>query len=264
MTHSYAFECLDRTLRDLMKSVDPQRYHQPFGGITVVFGGDFRQVLPVIPFASRADVVNASITRSRIWNFCKVFTLNRNMRLGQSDSEERNEVLRQFANWVLSIGDGLFPNVDTSNDGINEFDVDLPDCYCNMSDSNSVEKIVDAVFPDLQKLYHSPQYLAERAILTPTNKTASEINSVIVDKLPREAVSYYSLDEAQEFGGSESEFPMCFPSEYLHNFNMLGVPAHQLILKEGGMVMLMRNLDQTVGLCNGTRMVVTKCLKHSV
>ncbi|XP_063939345.1 uncharacterized protein LOC135148359 [Daucus carota subsp. sativus] len=264
MTHRYAFECLDRTLRDLMKSVDPQRYHQPFGGITIVFGGDFRQVLPVIPFASRADVVNASITRSRVWKFCKVFTLNRNMRLGQSDSEERNEVLRQFAKWVLSIGDGSFSNVDKSKDGITEFDIDLPDGYCNMSDSNSVEKIVDAVFPDLQKMYHSPQYLAERAILTPTNKTAAEINSVIVDKLPGEAVSYYSRDEAQEFGGSESDFPMCFPSEYLHNFNMPGVPAHELILKEGAMVMLMRNLDQTVGLCNGTRMVVTKCLKHSV
>ena len=98
MTHRYAFECLDRTLRDLMKSVHPERYHQPFGGITIDFGGDFRQVLPIIPFASRADTVNASITRSRIWRFCKVFILNRNMRLGRSDDAARDEVLRQFAN----------------------------------------------------------------------------------------------------------------------------------------------------------------------
>ena len=124
--------------------------------------------------------------------------------------------------------------------------------------------MIEAVFPDLEKMYHSPEYLGERAILTPTNKTASYINSVIVDKLPGDPVSYYSRDDAQDFGGSESEFPMCFPSEYLHNLNMPGVPAHHLILKEGAMVMLMRNLDQTVGLCNGTRMIVTKCLKHSV
>ncbi|WOG87481.1 hypothetical protein DCAR_0206707 [Daucus carota subsp. sativus] len=28
--------------------------------------------------------------------------------------------------------------------------------------------------------------------------------------------------------------------------------------------MLMRNLNQTLGLCNGTRMMITKCLKHCV
>ena len=28
--------------------------------------------------------------------------------------------------------------------------------------------------------------------------------------------------------------------------------------------MLMRNLNQTLGLCNETRMMVTKCLKHCV
>ncbi|XP_074376704.1 uncharacterized protein LOC141718223 [Apium graveolens] len=41
MQHRYAFECLDRSLRDIMKSVDPKRYSMPFGGITVVLGGDF-------------------------------------------------------------------------------------------------------------------------------------------------------------------------------------------------------------------------------
>lgn len=41
MQHRYAFEFLDRSLRDLMKSVDPDRASMPFGGITVVLGGDF-------------------------------------------------------------------------------------------------------------------------------------------------------------------------------------------------------------------------------
>ncbi|XP_017225092.1 uncharacterized protein LOC108201309 [Daucus carota subsp. sativus] len=186
------------------------------------------------------------------------------MRLGQSNDENRDEVLRQFASWVPSIGNGEFSNVDSTDSNLSEFDVDLPQRYCNMSKSNSIEKMIDAVFPNMEKQYHSPRYLGKRAILTPTNKTASYINSVIVDKLPGEAISYFSRDEAQEFGGSESEFPMCFPYEYLHKLNMPGVPAHELILKEGAMVMLMRNLDQTVSLCNGTRMIVTKCLKHSV
>lgn len=62
MQHRYAFECLDRSLRDIMKSVHPKRFHMAFGGITVLLGGDFRQILPVIKYGSRADVLSASIT----------------------------------------------------------------------------------------------------------------------------------------------------------------------------------------------------------
>ncbi|XP_074328238.1 uncharacterized protein LOC141666143 [Apium graveolens] len=35
---------------DIMKAVDLERYAMPFGGITVVLGGDFRQILPVITY----------------------------------------------------------------------------------------------------------------------------------------------------------------------------------------------------------------------
>lgn len=42
------------------------------------------------------------------------------------------------------------------------------------------------------------------------------------------------------------------------------IPKHELNFKVGCVVMLMRNLNQIMGLCNGTRMVLTKCLKNSV
>ena len=42
MSNKQHIECVDRSLRDILK-VD-----KPFGGITVVFGGDPRQILPVI------------------------------------------------------------------------------------------------------------------------------------------------------------------------------------------------------------------------
>ena len=40
----------------------------PFGGITVVFGGDFHQTLPVVPKALRQAIVGASIARSPLWH----------------------------------------------------------------------------------------------------------------------------------------------------------------------------------------------------
>lgn len=46
--------------------------------------------------------------------------------------------------------------------------------------------------------------------------------------------------------------------------NPSGLPHHELKLKVGTVVMLMRNLNQTLGLCNGTRMMVTKCLSQCV
>ena len=43
MTQRQAIEILDRTLQDIMGCIEP------FGGKVIAFGGDFRQVLPVVP-----------------------------------------------------------------------------------------------------------------------------------------------------------------------------------------------------------------------
>lgn len=42
MQHRFAFESVDRWLRDIMSAVYPSRARRPFSGITVVFEGDFR------------------------------------------------------------------------------------------------------------------------------------------------------------------------------------------------------------------------------
>jgi hypothetical protein len=59
----------------------------PFGGLTVVFGGDFQQILPVIIKGSRPEIVNASIHSSYIWSHLKILSLKLNMRLGQNPEE---------------------------------------------------------------------------------------------------------------------------------------------------------------------------------
>lgn len=41
---------------------------EAFGSKTVLLGGDFRQILPVIPQGTRQDTVNAAVNQSHLWN----------------------------------------------------------------------------------------------------------------------------------------------------------------------------------------------------
>lgn len=67
MHNKWGMETLDRTLRDLMSSLDPRLALLPFGGRVVAFGRDFRQVLPVVQRGSRTQVVVASLRASHLW-----------------------------------------------------------------------------------------------------------------------------------------------------------------------------------------------------
>ena len=67
MTHPHAFEAVDRTLRDVMSASQDPYSHLPFEGKTVVLGGDFRQVLPVVRRGDKATIMAAAIRNSYLW-----------------------------------------------------------------------------------------------------------------------------------------------------------------------------------------------------
>ena len=75
MIHRHCFEALDRTFQDLRNC--PKR----FGGLTMILGGDFQQILPVIPKGSWAEMVTASLQNSCLWNNMQILRLRENMRL---------------------------------------------------------------------------------------------------------------------------------------------------------------------------------------
>lgn len=73
MNHRYVFEAADPTFREIMRDVDPESVTAPFGGKTVLLGGDFRQILPVLPNQGRLETVMASISKSFLWQDCTIF-----------------------------------------------------------------------------------------------------------------------------------------------------------------------------------------------
>lgn len=81
MISRLAFEAFDRTMRDIMSNVVDGASDLPFGGKTVVLGGDFRQILLVVPKRGRADIVHACVNSSMLWRRCRVLKLTKNTRL---------------------------------------------------------------------------------------------------------------------------------------------------------------------------------------
>ncbi|CAN0918107.1 hypothetical protein LINGRAHAP2_LOCUS30677 [Linum grandiflorum] len=78
----------------------------------------------------------------------------------------------------------------------------------------------------------------------------------MLDQWPGEEMCYYSSNSIQsdflDPSSAEAEYPM----EFLNALQIGNFPDHELKLKVGVPVILLRNLDQTTSLCNGTRMVI--------
>ena len=99
-----------------------------------------------------------------------------------------------------------------------------------------------------------PDCLSDRAILAPRNLDVNQINEEALDKLPGITHEYRSVDDTADDENEEGE---TFATEFLNSLTPAGLPPHLLRLKDGAIVILLRNLDVKRGLCNGTRLIVT-------
>ncbi|CAG7866070.1 unnamed protein product [Brassica rapa] len=174
MMSKHCFEALDRTLCDIMKTTDGR----PFGGKVVVFGGDFRQILPVIPRGNRADIVMAALNSSYLWKHCKVLQLTKNMRLFSETDPREAEEIKKFSDWILDVGDG---KINEPNSG--ETMIDIPKDLLVMKCTDPIEAIVSEVYGNTFKDSKDPLFFQERAILCPTNEDVDVINNYMLDRL---------------------------------------------------------------------------------
>lgn len=105
-----------------------------------------------------------------------------------------------------------------------------------------------------QKLKSACEFYKMKAVMAPQNKHVAFLNKKVMDMLEGTEYEYCSADSVQK-GANDRAF---YPTEFLNTLDMSGMPPHKLRLKVGAVVMLLRNLDRTQGLCNGTRFILTK------
>ena len=122
----------------------------------------------------------------------------------------------------------------------------------------TTEELLLKVFPNLAGFLQCPNnqtwlnWLSEKAILAPKNDVVDNINSNILKQLPGQERCYKSIDTV-----IETDQAVHYPTEFLNSLQPPGMPPHNLVLKVGSPIMLLRNIDPPK-LCNGTRL----CVKH--
>uniref|UniRef100_K3Z2Q3 ATP-dependent DNA helicase n=1 Tax=Setaria italica TaxID=4555 RepID=K3Z2Q3_SETIT len=240
MAKRQAMEALDNSLRDIMGRQDLL-----FGGKTIIFGGDFKQVLPVVRKGSRAQIVDASLRRSYLWESMHHLKLVRNMR-AQSDP--------WFAEYLLRIGGGT-EEVNGDGDVYLPDDISIP--YSGDSEKD-LDRLIECIFPNLNANMTNKDYITSRAILSTRNDWVDNINTKMIGMFQGGEMVDHSFDSAIDDPHNY------YPSEFLNTLTPNGLPPHLLKLKIGCPVILLRNIDPANGLCNGTRLVVRGFQRNSI
>ncbi|XP_057517836.1 uncharacterized protein LOC130798754 [Amaranthus tricolor] len=75
---------------------------------------------------------------------------------------------------------------------------------------------------------------------------------------------YLSSDSIDKSDGNVGSYNDAFSVEFLNTIKCSGVPNHEIRLKIGSPVTLLRNFDQTPGLCNGICLIVNQLGHHII
>ncbi len=236
MQHKFGPEAVDKMCQDIRNDA------RPFGGMTVVFGGDFQQILPVIPKGSREMVVGACLQRSYLWDQLTVLHLKQNMRL------EHDLDMQEHARWLLDVGHGRLTGSDGS--------LRIPDSM----GCDNVFSLIDSVYAGVESIPSPPpDFFLNRTILSARNEDVDEINSEVLHRMPTDERLYLSADTVEREAGADADMDITpYSVEFLRSLKASGLPPGELHVKIGCPLILLRNLDHTRGLCNGTRMVLLR------
>ncbi|CAL5332433.1 unnamed protein product [Camellia sinensis] len=222
-------------LNDMLKDINESELL--FGGKVVVLGGDFRQIPPVNPKGTKYDSIDASLVNSELWKSIEKIKLTENMRARHDPS---------FSNYLLRIGNGS-ESVNDQNKVKIPASVIISNNFSNAE--NSIEDLIQTVFPNLKNYSKDPISMINHVVLTPKNDCVQEINDLLIKQFPTKDRLYRSIDKTID-PNDQGQY-----EDFLNSLEPNGLPPHHLELKINSPIMTLRNIDPSIGLCNGTRLI---------
>ncbi|XP_019238218.1 PREDICTED: uncharacterized protein LOC109218319 [Nicotiana attenuata] len=158
-----------------------------------------------------------------------------------------------FCEYLLRIGDGI--------EKVNEYGkIEVPKSFLIpfTNEKESLHVLFKTIYPNLDALIYDTSSVTSRAILTTKNDFVNEINQMFIDQFPKTAMTFIGIDETVE-PKDQSQF-----EDFLHTLNPAGLPPYKLVLKQNYSIMLLRNLNPSEGLCDGTRLICTDFKPHVI
>ncbi len=147
----YCIEAVDKMLRAIM-----QIPTVPFGGKCMLFSGDFRQIVLVVPRGSRGMIVHLSLKSSPLFPEMHTLTSSENMRVRAMKNDPRVDAYGiSYPDYLLSIGEGKVPTTEG-------FRIELPKC---VNVFHSSKELVETVLGDLEKKSNDILYNGSHHVL---------------------------------------------------------------------------------------------------
>ena len=222
MVNRAVLACVDEVCRTVMEN------DLPFGGKIIVVLGDFRQTCPVIRGGTRAQVVDASIKSSPLWELFTIYRLTIPIRNAEDP---------EFANFVDAIGEGAGPDIPLTL----------------MEHAQTPETLIDFVYPP--DILPDPQACLQRAILAPTHIQVDAYNKNILQRIHGDTRTYLSADTLKEADDVGLEQPDAI-LDYVARHTPPGFPHHTLEIKTNAVFRLLRNFSIDLGLVKNIRVVI--------
>ena len=256
MLHKKYWELLHNNCIDLHHRFNPhllRTFHTPFAGKLIICSGDLRQTLPIRKYSDRTLIVQSVMNRSYLWVHFKELHLSINERVMRNALNLPHSIrskCEQFSQQLLQLGNGAFPIYDASNNAVEISKI----VHTTTTAETCLEDFVLWCYPELQHQNNDKISIYDKAILCALNEEVDAVNKIAVELMNGDQRQFYSADELDKNSDDYHDVPI----EFLHSLNIGSLPPHVLDLKIGCPVILLRNINPKIGLCNGTKLIVHK------
>jgi hypothetical protein len=95
------------------------------------------------------------------------------------------EEQREFAKWVLNVGDDSFPTI-AEEEGVDPYWIKITSHMMLQVEDCNLRGLIQTIYLDHQRHFGDAMYFMQRSILAPKNIDVDEVNNVILESLSKE------------------------------------------------------------------------------